>query len=62
MSTIRVLLVDDHGVVRMGFRLLLDTSGDIEVVGQADCAQVGMAALADAARPHLSQSRRSLQV
>jgi two-component system invasion response regulator UvrY len=33
---IRVLLVDDHAVVRMGFRMLLQTPGSgIEVVGEA---------------------------
>jgi len=33
----RVMLVDDHAVVRMGFRLLLETTGDIRVV--AECAR-----------------------
>jgi DNA-binding NarL/FixJ family response regulator len=32
---IRVLLVDDEGLVRSGFRLLLDSEDDIEVVGEA---------------------------
>lgn len=32
---IRVLLVDDEGLVRSGFRLLLDTEDDIVVVGEA---------------------------
>ena len=31
---IRVLLVDDQGLVRAGFRALLDDAGDIEVVGE----------------------------
>ncbi len=33
---IRVMLVDDHAVVRVGFRMLLEASGDIEVVGEAE--------------------------
>ena len=33
---IKVLLVDDHAVVRAGFKLLLATSLDIEVVAEAD--------------------------
>ncbi len=32
---IRVLIVDDHAVVRSGLRLLLDKERDIEVVGEA---------------------------
>jgi two-component system invasion response regulator UvrY len=31
---IKVMLVDDHAVVRMGFRLLLDGSSDIRVVAE----------------------------
>ncbi|HZB59960.1 MAG TPA: response regulator transcription factor, partial [Actinomycetota bacterium] len=31
----RVLLADDQGLVRAGFRALLDDAGDIEVVGEA---------------------------
>ena len=34
-GTIRVLIVDDHAVVRSGLRLLLDAEPDIEVVGEA---------------------------
>jgi RNA polymerase sigma factor (sigma-70 family) len=33
--TIRVLLADDHGVVRDGLRLLLEANPDIQVVGAA---------------------------
>ncbi len=32
---IGVLLVDDHSLIRMGFRLVLDAETDIEVVGEA---------------------------
>ena len=36
---IRVMLVDDHAVVRMGFRMLLEGSDDIEVVGEAESGE-----------------------
>ncbi len=35
MAAIRVMLVDDHAVVRMGFKLLLQGAEDIEVVAEA---------------------------
>jgi DNA-binding NarL/FixJ family response regulator len=35
MMTIRVLLADDHAVVRDGLRLLLEANTDIKVVGEA---------------------------
>ncbi len=35
-SKIKVLLVDDHAVVRAGFKLLLATSSDIEVIAEAE--------------------------
>ena len=35
-SRIRVLLVDDHAVVRAGLRLFLADQADLEVVGEAD--------------------------
>jgi two-component system, NarL family, invasion response regulator UvrY len=36
---IRVLLVDDHAVVRTGFRLLLQAHGEIAVIGEADSGE-----------------------
>ena len=35
MSKIRILLADDHAVVRMGLAALLNSQDDLEVVGQA---------------------------
>jgi len=34
-ARIRVLLVDDHAVMRAGFRMILETADDITVVGEA---------------------------
>jgi DNA-binding NarL/FixJ family response regulator len=33
--SIRVLLVDDENLVRSGFKLILDSEGDLEVIGEA---------------------------
>jgi DNA-binding NarL/FixJ family response regulator len=47
---ISVLLVDDHSLIRMGFRLVLEAETDIEVVGEA--ADGGTAvAMCSALRP-----------
>lgn len=35
MSKIRVMLVDDHSIVRKGIRALIETETDIEVIGEA---------------------------
>ncbi|MCU0869250.1 MAG: response regulator transcription factor [Burkholderiales bacterium] len=48
MTPIRVMLVDDHAVVRMGFRLLLDGSPDIRVVAEADSGEDALKRLAEA--------------
>ena len=37
---INVMLVDDHAVVRFGFRMLLEATDDIKVVSEADSAEV----------------------
>lgn len=39
-SRIRVLLVDDHAVVREGYRRLLERQGEITVVGEASEANI----------------------
>ena len=36
---IRVFLLDDHEIVRRGLRELLESEGDIEVVGESGLAQ-----------------------
>ena len=37
---IRVLLADDHAVVRMGFRLLLQSQADMSVVAEAESGEI----------------------
>ena len=41
-SPIRVFLLDDHEIVRRGLRVLLESEGDIEVVGEAASAAEAM--------------------
>jgi DNA-binding NarL/FixJ family response regulator len=42
---IRVLLVDDHQLVRMGLRVLVDREDDMRVVGEADNGRQALAQL-----------------
>ncbi len=35
MSTVKVILADDHVIVRNGIKILLESDGDIEVIGEA---------------------------
>lgn len=40
--TIRVFLLDDHALVRVGLRMVLSAETDIEVVGEADSGETGL--------------------
>src|SRR6266545_286697 len=35
MKPIRILLADDHAVVRQGFKMILDAQADMEILGEA---------------------------
>ena len=44
MSQINVMLVDDHAVVRMGFKMLLETALDIKVIAEAENGETAIKA------------------
>lgn len=50
MSIIRILLVDDHMVVRAGLRMLLGADPDLQIVGEAENGAQGVA-MAQALHP-----------
>ncbi|MBI5793047.1 MAG: response regulator transcription factor [Rhodocyclales bacterium] len=45
--TLRIMLVDDHAVVRMGFRLLLDTTADLRVVAECGSGEEALKSFAE---------------
>lgn len=44
MNIIKVLIVEDHAVVRAGLRALLQAAGDIQVIGEAENGSDGVRA------------------
>ena len=42
MVSIKVLLVDDHSVVRMGFKMLIEAESDMEVISEAESGEEGI--------------------
>ena len=64
---ISVLLVDDHAVVRTGFRLLLQSTADMSVIAEADSGEAACqlylelnpdVVVMDLAMPGMGGSRR----
>ncbi len=45
--TIRLVLVDDHFVVRTGLRMLLESEADVEIVGEAGAAREAIALIGE---------------
>jgi two-component system, NarL family, response regulator LiaR len=50
--TIRLLLIDDHPIVRAGLRAVLEAEPDLEIVGEADSGARAIS-LAHRLRPHV---------
>jgi DNA-binding NarL/FixJ family response regulator len=50
MSAIRIMIVDDHAIVRQGLRAIIRVMPGLELVGEAEDGQAAIA-LADAVRP-----------
>ena len=44
-NRIKVILVDDHAVVRAGFRMLLSTEDTIEVIAEAERGEASLSAV-----------------
>jgi DNA-binding NarL/FixJ family response regulator len=41
-NPIRIMLIEDHEMVRAGFQMLLEAQPDMEIVAQADSGEVGL--------------------
>lgn len=52
-SVIKIILADDHAVIRRGLRLVLEQEKDFEVVGEASDGR-GAVDLAESAKPHIA--------
>ena len=51
MAKQRIMLADDHAVLRAGIRTLLDLEADMEVIGEAED---GLQAIAQANKLHVT--------
>jgi len=43
----RLLLVDDHAVIRLGLRMLLENESDLEIIGEAETAREAIQLVSD---------------
>ncbi len=47
MSKIRLLLVDDHEIVRAGLRMLFSAEPEVEIIGEASSGEMAVAAVSE---------------
>jgi DNA-binding NarL/FixJ family response regulator len=52
-QTTRIIVVDDHPIVRLGVRHMVEAENDLEICGEADSAQAALVLAADV-RPRLA--------
>ncbi len=71
MSITRILIADDHGIVRKGIRFLLETQDDLRVIGEASDGREAVrlaeelepdVVIMDIAMPHLSGIEATEQI
>ena len=54
-SKIKVLIADDHAIVRMGLASLLNAEADLEVVGEAENGEVAVQPAARASHGNVNE-------
>jgi DNA-binding NarL/FixJ family response regulator len=62
MSTITVLLAEDHAIVREGLSALLKREADMQVIGEAENGRQAVALVMDIAMPHLNGMEATRQI
>ncbi|MDQ1150635.1 response regulator [Sphingobacterium zeae] len=62
MNTVKILLVEDHMVVRNGIKLLLESHGEFKVIGEASDGTEALAQLADGVVPDIVLTDVSMEL
>jgi len=62
MNTVKILLVEDHMVVRNGIKLLLESQGEFKVIGEASCGTEALSQLADGVVPDIVLTDVSMEL
>ncbi|MDR6734575.1 response regulator transcription factor [Sphingobacterium sp. 2149] len=62
MNTVKILLVEDHMVVRNGIKLLLESQGEFKVIGEASDGTEALSQLADGVVPDIVLTDVSMEL